>query len=171
MTNLQFRRYEYHRRRYGAAANFDAKPAENTSLYLRLLWSGYLEVRSQALSGPQRTRLGQRVHAAAELHPGSQQSQRVYSAAGVALEQDTTDSLERIENDLGVVGGSSVFSTFKLDYRASFALGTDRVSAQLRQSMERPQSGLDRLRQQHRSALSDSSAPPASTRPIRPTTR
>jgi TonB-dependent receptor len=44
------------------------------------------------------------------------------------LERDTNDSLERIQNGLGVVGGSSVFSDFKLDYHASFALGTDRVS-------------------------------------------
>ena len=36
--------------------------------------------------------------------------------------------MERIQNGLGMVGGSSVFSSFKLDYHASFALGTDRVS-------------------------------------------
>jgi len=43
LGDLQFRRYEYHRRRYGVAANFDAKASESTSFYLRLLWSGYLE--------------------------------------------------------------------------------------------------------------------------------
>ena len=43
LSNLQFRRYEYARDRYGAAANFDAKPTAGTSLYLRVLWSGYLE--------------------------------------------------------------------------------------------------------------------------------
>ncbi len=127
LTNLQFRRYEYHRRRYGAAANFDAKPAENTSLYLRLLWSGYLEYAHKhylVLNG---------LDSASGCTPvpsciQDPSNPNGYTAPGGGLEQDTTDSLERIENDLGVVGGSSVFSTFKLDYRASFALGTDRVS-------------------------------------------
>jgi TonB-dependent receptor len=51
-----------------------------------------------------------------------------FIASGGGLEQDSTDTTERIQNGLGMVGGSSVFSTFKLDYHASFALGTDRVS-------------------------------------------
>ena len=43
LSDLEFRRYVYHRKRYGAAANFDAKANEATSLYVRLLTSGYLE--------------------------------------------------------------------------------------------------------------------------------
>src|SRR4029077_11957585 len=48
--------------------------------------------------------------------------------AGNDLEQDTTDSLERIENDMAILGGSSTFSGFRLDYRGSYAAGSDRVS-------------------------------------------
>ena len=78
-----------------------------------------------------------------------------FIASGARLEQDTTDTLERIQNGLGVVGGSSVFSNFKLDYHASFALGTDRVSTSYGSAWTDPNPGADRLRQQHRSALSE----------------
>ena len=49
-------------------------------------------------------------------------------AGAGGLEQDSTDSLERIQNSLGMIGGSTDFPAFKLDYRASYALGTDLVS-------------------------------------------
>jgi TonB-dependent receptor len=127
LSNLQFRRYEYHRRRYGAAANFDAKASESTSLYLRVLYSGYLEaadkhylVLNNLDSNSGCTPLPSCIQ-----DPNNPNG---FIASGAGLEQDTTDSLERIQNGLGMVGGSSVFSTFKLDYHASFALGTDRVS-------------------------------------------
>jgi TonB-dependent receptor len=127
LSNLQFRRYEYHRRRYGAAANFDAKASESTSLYLRVLYSGYLEaadkhylVLNNLDSNSGCTPLPSCIQ-----DPNNPNG---FIASGAGLEQDTTDSLERIQNGLGTVGGSSVFSTFKLDYHASFALGTDRVS-------------------------------------------
>jgi TonB-dependent receptor len=127
MSNLQFRRYEYHRKRYGLAANFDAKASESTSLYLRVLWSGYIEVAnkhylvlnnldSDAGCTPQPTCIE------APNIPNE------FIASAASLEQDTTDSTERIENGLGVLGGSTLLPAVKLDYHASFALGTDRVS-------------------------------------------
>ena len=70
LSDLQFRRYEYHRQRYGVAANFDAKANENTSLYLRLLWSGYMETAHKHYLVLNGSRFGQRLHAAARLHPG-----------------------------------------------------------------------------------------------------
>ena len=127
LSNLQFRRYEYHRRRYGLAANFDAKASDSTSLYLRVLWSGYLEgadkhylVLNNLDSDSGCTPLPSCIQ-----DPSNPNG---FIASGGGLEQDTTDTLERIENGLAVIGGSSVFSNFKLDYHASFALGTDRVS-------------------------------------------
>ena len=127
LSNLQFRRYEYHRKRYGVAANFDAKASENTSFYLRVLWSGYLEgadkhylVLNNLDSDAGCSPLPSCIQA-----PNNPNG---FIASSAGLEQDTTDTLERVQNGLGVVGGSSVFSNFKLDYHASFALGTDRVS-------------------------------------------
>ncbi len=131
LSNLQFRRYEYSRQRYGAAANFDARPADSTSLYLRVLYSGYLEhatkhylvlngLDSNAGCSPLPTCLQ------APNNPNGYQA--MVPAGNGALEQDSTDSLERIQNGLAMIGGSTDFRTFKLDYRASFALGTDLVS-------------------------------------------
>jgi TonB-dependent receptor len=127
LSNLQFRRYEYHRRRYGAAANFDAKASDSTSLYLRVLYSGYLEAAAKhyLVLNSLDSNSGCTPLPSCIQDPNNPNG---FIASGAGLEQDTTDSLERIQNGLGMVGGSSVFSTFKLDYHASFALGTDRVS-------------------------------------------
>lgn len=127
LSNLQFRRYEYHRQRYGTAANFDAKASDNTSLYLRLLWSGYLEAAAKHYLVLDNLDAGS---GCAPL-PGCIQdpnNPNGFITTSGTLVQRTTDSLERIENGLAALGGSSVFADFKLDYRASFALGTDRVS-------------------------------------------
>ncbi len=127
LSNLQFRRYEYHRRRYGAAANFDAKASDSTSLYLRVLYSGYLEGADKhylVLNGLD-SDTGCTPLPSCIRDPSNPNG---FIASGAGLEQDTTDTLERIQNGLGVIGGSSVFSNLKLDYHASFALGTDRVS-------------------------------------------
>jgi TonB-dependent receptor len=127
LGDLQFRRYEYHRRRYGVAANFDAKASESNSFYLRLLWSGYLESADKhylVLNGLD-SDAGCSPLPSCIQDPGNPNG---FIASGGGLEQDTTDTLERIENGLGVIGGSSIFSTFRLDYHVSYALGTDRVS-------------------------------------------
>jgi TonB-dependent receptor len=127
LSNLQFRRYEYHRRRYGAAANFDAKASESTSLYLRVLYSGYLEAADKhfLVLNSLDSNSGCPTLPSCIQDPNNPNG---FIASGAGLEQDTTDTLERIQNGLGMVGGTSVFSTFKLDYHASFALGTDRAS-------------------------------------------
>jgi TonB-dependent receptor len=127
LSNLQFRRYEYHRQRYGAAANFDAKASDSTSLYLRLLWSGYLEAAAKhyLVLDNLDSDSGCAPLPSCIQDPNNPNG---FIATGGTLVQRTTDSLERIENTLAALGGSSVFSDFKLDYRASFALGTDRVS-------------------------------------------
>lgn len=131
LSNLQYRRYEYARDRYGAAANFDAKPADSTSLYLRVLWSGYLERAAKhflVLNGLD-SNAGCTPLPSCIQDPNNPNGYQAMVPAGAGgLEQDTTDSLERIQNELGMIGGSTDFPAFKLDYRASFALGTDRVS-------------------------------------------
>ncbi len=131
LSNLQFRRYEYARDRYGAAANFDAKPDDSTSLYLRFLWSGYLERAAKhylVLNGLDSNAGCTPMPSCIQDPNNSNGYQAMVPAGGGGLEQDTTDSLERIQNDLGMIGGSTDFPAFRLDYRASFALGTDLVS-------------------------------------------
>jgi TonB-dependent receptor len=126
LSDLEYRRYEYQRKRYGAAANFDAKANDVTTLYLRLLWSGYLEaahkhylVLNNLYNGctPLPTCVEDPSNPNGFIAPG-----------GAQLEQQTTDSLERIENDIAILGGSSVFSSWRLDYHAAYTVGSDRVS-------------------------------------------
>jgi TonB-dependent receptor len=130
LSNLQLRWYKYARMRYGTAANFDARANDSTSLYLRLLWSGYLEHgRKHFLvlngldsgNGQCASPSGQ----ACFQDPGNPDG---YVASAAALEQDTTDSVERIQNALAILGGSSVFSGFRVDYHGSYAQGSDRYS-------------------------------------------
>jgi TonB-dependent receptor len=128
LSDLELRRYEYHRQRYGAAANFDAKANAATSLYLRLLWSGYLEAarKHYLVLNNLDSDSGCTPLPACIQDPGNA---RGYIASGATLQQQTTDSVERIGNDMAIIGGSSVFADFKLDYRGSYAIGSDRVSA------------------------------------------
>jgi TonB-dependent receptor len=131
LSDLEFRRYEYERQRYGAAVNIDARPAESTSLYLRVLWSGYLEHATKhylVLNGLD-SNAGCTPLPTCIQDPGNPNGYQAMVPAGVGgLEQDSRDSLERIQNSVAMIGGSTDFPTFKLDYRASFALGTDLVS-------------------------------------------
>jgi TonB-dependent receptor len=126
-SDLQFRRYEYHRKRYGVAANFDARASESTNLYARFLYSGYIETANKHYL------VLKNLDSDAGCTPlptciQDPNNPNGFIASDATLQQKTTDSTERIQNGLGVVGGSSVFSAFRLDYHASFALGTDRVS-------------------------------------------
>jgi TonB-dependent receptor len=122
LSDLQFRWYKYARERYGTAANFDARATDSTSLYLRVLWSGYLEHGRKhylVLNGLD-TGVG----------GGFQDPNNAngYVADAATLEQDTTDSVERIQNALAILGGSTTFTRSRLDYHGSYAQGTDRFS-------------------------------------------
>src|SRR6516165_6786385 len=120
LSNLQFRWYKYARERYGTAANFDARATDSTSLYLRLLWSGYLEhgrkhflVLNSLDSGTGTAQCGTPMGQACFQDPNNPNG---YVASGATLEQDTTDSVERIQNVMAILGGSSRFSSSHLDY-------------------------------------------------------
>jgi TonB-dependent receptor len=131
MSNLQFRWYKYARMRYGTAANFDARANDSTSLYLRVLWSGYLEHGRKhflVLNGLDSGN-GQCATPAGQACFQDPNNPNGFVASAATLEQDTTDSVERVQNALAILGGSSNFSGFRVDYRGSYALGSDRFSA------------------------------------------
>ena len=132
LSNLQFRWYKYARERYGLAGNFDARATDSTSLYLRLLWSGYLEhgrkhflVLNSLDSGTGTAQCGTPMGQACFQDPNNPNG---YVASGATLEQDTTDSVERIQNVMAILGGSSRSSSSRLDYHGSYAQGSDRYS-------------------------------------------
>ncbi len=144
LSDLQFRRYEYERKRYGVAANFDARANDATSLYLRVLWSGYLEAAHKhylVLDG---------LDAAVPCTPSpgcvqDPNNPNGFIAPSATLSQQTTDSLERIESDLASLGGSSVLSRLRLDYHISYAVGSDRVSRSYGSVWTRSQRGTRSL--------------------------
>jgi TonB-dependent receptor len=128
LSNLEFRRYLYNRKRYGVAANLEARATESTSLYARVLWSGYLETahKHYLVLKDLDSNAGCTPLPTCIVDPGNPNG---YVASAATLVQQTTDSLERIANDLAIIGGTSQFQDFKLDYRGSVALGSDRVSS------------------------------------------
>jgi TonB-dependent receptor len=131
LSNLQLRWYKYARMRYGTAANFDARANDSTSLYLRLLWSGYLEHGRKhflVLNGLDSGN-GQCASPSGQACFQDPSNPDGYVASAAALEQDTTDSVERIQNALAILGGSSIFPGFRVDYHGSYAQGSDRYSA------------------------------------------
>jgi TonB-dependent receptor len=129
LNSLEYRWYEYTRKRYGAAGNFELKASDSTTLYLRLLWSGYLETAKKHylvfnnLDGC--VNAGNTPDPGCVIDPGNSAA---FLAPTANPSQQTTDSKERIENDLAIIGGSTTFSKLKVDYRASYAVGLDRVS-------------------------------------------
>jgi TonB-dependent receptor len=134
LSSVDLRWYEYHRRRYGAAFNFDAKATEATSLYLRVLYSGYLEHADKHILtlGGLANNDGCTPLPTCIQDPNNSNgfiSDPTGAPGTGTLTQKTTDSLERIQNLLGVIGGSSVFPGFKVDYHASWAQGTDSNSS------------------------------------------
>ena len=130
LSNLQFRWYKYARMRYGTALNIDARADDNTSLYLRLLWSGYLEHGRKhylVLNGLDSGN-GQCPTPSGQACFQDPNNAAGYVASAASLEQDTTDSVERIQNSMVILGGSSVFSRYQVDYHGSYAVGSDRYS-------------------------------------------
>ena len=133
LSDLDFRRYKYQRETYGFAGNFDAKADERNSFYARLMWSGYLEFKTDhhlTLSGldsgcgPATLPDGNLdcTAAAPSGYPGG------FSAPAASLDQNNTDSSERIDNQLAVVGGKSIIGGAELDYHLSLAQGRDLVN-------------------------------------------
>ena len=126
LSDLQYRWYEYHRDRYGVAANFDARADENTQLYLRLLWSGYVETANKhylVLNG-----LDSGFGAGAVFCPGCVPFPNGFIAPAAELQQQTTDTLERVQYAMAILGGSSNFSKVRLDYHGAYVVGSDRFS-------------------------------------------
>ena len=127
LSDIEYRWYKYHRRTYGVAANIDDKISADDSIYLRLLYSGYLEQARKhylVLDGLDSATPCTPEPACVE-EPSN--PAEFYSPA-TDVQQDTTDSLERVQNSLAILGGRTVRPSFSLDYRVSYVLGTDTFS-------------------------------------------
>ncbi len=133
LSDLDYRRYIYQRETYGFAGNFDAKADERNSFYARFMWSGYLEFKTDhhlTLSGLD-SGCGPATLANGNLDCSAAAPSPVYPngfrAPGASLDENNTDSSERIDNQLAVLGGKSVIGGTELDYHVSLAQGRDIV--------------------------------------------
>ncbi len=105
--DIQLRRYDYHRERFGGGGEFDFKPNDDHSWYLRANIAGYIEaVKKNRLtydfSAYDQTSVGTGFDTQADLKLAS------------------TDERETHRNDIYVAGGQDRFGDIVLDYRASY---------------------------------------------------
>jgi TonB-dependent receptor len=139
LSELDLRRYDYHRQRYGIGGEIDARANEFNRFYLRFLMAGYWEGKQNHhldISGldsgcTASTDGGPDDCSAATAKPNPYPSGFFAPANadnGVPeYDQDLTNSKERIQNTMLVLGGSSIAEGVKFDYRTSVAQGTDRL--------------------------------------------
>ncbi len=115
-ADIQLRRYDYHRRRFGYGGEFDFNPNDGHSYYLRANIAGYTEsVKKNRLTYDD---LGDTPDPA---HPTG-----FATTTDIALA--STDEQETHRNQVYVAGGADHFGGVVLDYRASYSRATFVVS-------------------------------------------
>ena len=106
--DIQLRRYDYHRSRFGGGGEIEFKPNDDHSWYLRANVAGYTEaVKKNRLT-----------------YDFSAYDQTQTASGGFNTQADlklaSTDERETHRNDIYVVGGKDRFGDVVLDYRASY---------------------------------------------------
>jgi len=111
-ADLQLRRYDYHRRRFGYGGEFDINPNENHLWYLRANVAGYKEaVKKNFLVYD-------------DLGDDPDPSRPGAFATATDVQLRSTDEEETHRNQVYVVGGRDQFGEAVLDYRASYSRAT-----------------------------------------------
>lgn len=129
-ADIQMRRYDYHRRRFGYGGEFDFKPNDDHSWYLRANVAGYKEaVKKNRLTYDD---LGDTPNPAGG--PGFATTTDVTLAS--------TDEEETHRNSVYAVGGRDQFGGTTLDYRAAYSRATFTVGKNYGAKFKGPQ-GID----------------------------
>ena len=106
--DIQFRRYDYHRSRFGFGGEFDFKPNDDNQFYIRGNEAGYTE-------GVKKNRLTY------DFSAYTQTPQATGFQSDADLSISSTDEQETHRNDVIVAGGLNRFDRFTLDYRVSYS--------------------------------------------------
>ena len=111
-ADIQLRRYDYNRRRFGYGGEFDVQPNDDHDWYLRANIAGYTEsVKKNRLT-----------------YDDLNDTPDPANASGFATPTDislaSTDEQETHRNQVYVVGGDDHFGGAVLDYRASYSRAT-----------------------------------------------
>lgn len=123
------RYYNYHRKRYGVGGELDARGNENNNFYLRFLVSGYLEAKHAWHLGLDSLDSGcDTTSTPADCSGATDPSNpNGFVAPAAQPSHALEDNLERIQTNLGELGGKSKIGIVTFDYHAAYAEGIDRV--------------------------------------------
>jgi TonB-dependent receptor len=118
-SGVDFRRYDYHRRRFGYGGEFDFQPNQDHAWYLRASIAGYVEA------------VHKNFYLLRNLDGAEQADGSVprVAAGGAFLASaqpqiTLTDEQETHRNQVYVVGGRDRFGDMQLDYRAAYSRAT-----------------------------------------------
>jgi TonB-dependent receptor len=114
-ADIQFRRYDYHRRRFGYGGEFDFQPNDEHAWYVRANVAGYTE-------SVLKNRLTYSANPDVTVDPANPSG----FAGTASMDLASTDEEETHRNQVYVIGGSDHFgdSGVVLDYRASYSRAT-----------------------------------------------
>lgn len=120
-NNVQYRWYEYHRIRQGAAGNFSWSPNADNEFFLRIIHAGYTEYADK-----HHLELQNLDTCVGDTPPDCYISRSVGFNAPFAIPFQTfTDSAEHVGNDLVEFGGHSRVGPLTVDYRGAWNRGHD----------------------------------------------
>jgi TonB-dependent receptor len=114
LADIQLRRYDYHRRRFGYGGEFAFTPNDNHQFYLRASVAGYVE-------SAHKNRL---TFDSLDGSPSADPANPNGFAALSDLSIKGTDEQETHRNQVYVVGGHDRFGDFNLDYHAAYSRAT-----------------------------------------------
>lgn len=112
LGRVDFRRYDYHRRRFGYGANFDFNPNDNHNYYIRVDVAGYKERAHK-----------NHWYANFDGNPSAPDAQG-YVVDGFQPQLDLVDLEETHRNTVAAIGGEDHFNKLTIDYRAAYSRAT-----------------------------------------------
>lgn len=133
MADLQLRRYDYHRRRFGYGGEFDYQPSDDHAYYLRASVAGYTEqVTKNRLTYDS-------LDQALGVDPANPATTFV---AKSDLSIKGTDEQETHRNQVFAVGGRDRFGDLAVDYRAAYSRATFNVGYNIGTTFKGPTVGV-----------------------------
>lgn len=112
LGRVDFRRYDYHRRRFGYGINFEFNPNEDHSYYARIDVAGYKERAHK-----------NHWYANFDGSPSAPDAQG-YVVDMFAPQLDLVDLEETHRNTVAAIGGQDRFGKLNIDYRAAYSRAT-----------------------------------------------
>jgi len=124
VSQYDLRRYDYNRRRYGYGGEFDFKPNENHSFYVRADIAGYNEAVHKNFLLLKNLDAAEASDGSIPANPADPNGFLVTTTPTVTL----TDEQEAHRNQVYVIGGKDQFGQVILDYHMAYSRATFRVN-------------------------------------------